>query len=70
MSDINVNVNPPNTTTVRVGQENAIKVVSSNIGRDGTQGFQGTQGSQGISGEFVGQGVQGTQGRQGSNNIS
>ena len=56
---------------VRIGQQNAIKVVSSSTpGAPGSQGLQGTQGvgfqgSQGLSGAFIGQGLQGLQGTQG-----
>jgi hypothetical protein len=62
MSNIKVNVNSQNLTSIRVGQQNATKVVSSVGGLQGIQGLQGRQGLQGIAGEFAGQGTQGLQG--------
>jgi hypothetical protein len=59
MSNIKVNVNSQNLTSIRVGQQNATKVVSSVGGLQGIQGLQGRQGLQGIAGQFAGQGAQG-----------
>ena len=63
MADIRVRVNGQNQPTVRVGQESAVKIVSSS---SGSQGIQGSQGSRGLDGLFSGQGTQGIQGLQGN----
>ena len=70
MADIKVSVNTSPTSAVRVGQENAVKVISSTTGSQGVQGGQGlqgvgSQGPQGVQGQpglYAGQGTQGTQG--------
>jgi hypothetical protein len=67
MSNIKVNVNSQNLTSIRVGQQNATKVVSSLGGLQGTQGTQGTQGLQGLQGIYGPQGSQGIIGPVGSN---
>jgi hypothetical protein len=66
MSNIKVNVNSQNLTSIRVGQQNATKVVSSVGGLQGIQGLQGRQGLQGIAGQFAGQGAQGPLGGLGN----
>jgi hypothetical protein len=61
MSDIKVKVNPQNLTSIRVGQQNTTKVLSSTTGLQGIVGLQGRQGTQGL------QGLQGLTGSTGGN---